>query len=386
MPQAWEVFCRSNPADDEIDPDDPTVLEFVEINKENGIQLTTMKEVRASKADQREQWRLAMQAEADSLRDNDTFQVATAEELRKVRHGEILPMKLVTGIKRDAVAGTEKKQVRAVVCGNFQRKGQNEDLYTSNADITSVRAVLAASVAAKHAVKVIDVKTAFLNAHLPDSMETVYVRPPQALIEFGLVAPGTIWRAVKAIYGLRISPKAWGVERDKELKRMTIIHNGVNHIFLQSHIDPSVWSIVPGDLDEQGNGRPTSCSNPAKAGVTQVVGWIVVYVDDFMIVGSNPVIDAATSAIKAKWRITDKPTVNFGSNESVEYLSVDIKAVPTGYCLSQPAYTSDLLAKWSMGECRALGSLEDVHVAEPDGEPDPRRSGRPSALPAASTG
>ena len=123
MPQPWEVLCRATAADDEIDPDDPTVLEFVEINKENGIQLTTMKEVRQSVAAEREQWRLAMQAEVDSLRDNSTFEVATSGELRKLRPADILPMKLVTGIKRDAVAGTEKKKVRAVVCGNFQRKG-----------------------------------------------------------------------------------------------------------------------------------------------------------------------------------------------------------------------------------------------------------------------
>ena len=214
MPQPWEVLCRTTAADDdEIDPDDPTVLEFVEINKENGIQLTTMKEVRQSVAAEREQWRLAMQAEVDSLRDNSTFEVATSGELRKLKTSDILPMKLVTGIKRDAAAGTEKKKVRAVVCGNFQRKSQHEDLYTANADITSVRAVLAAAAVRRFSTKVLDVKTAFLNANLPDSMETVYVRPPQALVEFGLVAPGTIWRAVKAIYGLRISPKAWGVEK-----------------------------------------------------------------------------------------------------------------------------------------------------------------------------
>ena len=92
MPQPWEVLKKSTADDDEVDPDDPTVLEFVEINKENGIQLTTMKEVRRSVAAEREQWRLAMQAEVDSLRDNSTFEVATTEELRKVKNADILPM------------------------------------------------------------------------------------------------------------------------------------------------------------------------------------------------------------------------------------------------------------------------------------------------------
>ena len=69
----------------------------------------------------------------------------------------------------------------------------------------------------KHDLKVIDVKTALLNAALPDSYVATYVRPPQALVEFGIVEPGTIWRVYRAVYGLRISPKAWGLERDKDM-------------------------------------------------------------------------------------------------------------------------------------------------------------------------
>ena len=103
----------------------------------------------------------------------------------------------------------------------------NEDLYTASADITLVRVVLAHVATTRRHVKAIDVNTSFLSANLPDSFETVYIRPPQALIEFGLVAPGTVWRCVKAIYGLRISPKAWGTERDKELNKMTFTEKGV---------------------------------------------------------------------------------------------------------------------------------------------------------------
>ena len=141
-----------------------------------------------------------MQAEVQSLADNRTFVEVGKDELRSVNFRDILPMKLVTGTKRDAAAGTEKKKVRAVVCGNFQRKQGAEDLYTANADITSVRAVLAAAVPKKFGIRVIDVKTAFLNAHLSGSFAPVYIRPPQALIEFGWARPGTAWGALKAIW------------------------------------------------------------------------------------------------------------------------------------------------------------------------------------------
>ena len=91
-------------------------------------------------------------------------------------------------------------------------------------------------------------QTAFLNATLPGQLETVFVRPPQALIEFGLVAPGTVWEVLKAIYGLRISPRAWGVERDKELRKMPIKLGNDTYVFSQRHIDQRGWSIVKGSV------------------------------------------------------------------------------------------------------------------------------------------
>ena len=102
-----------------------------------------MKQMRGAVGADREAWRLAMQAEVDSLRDNNTFEEATAAELKQLHDRDILPMKLVTGVKRDANAQTAKYKARAVVCGHFQKKTATEDLYTANADITSVRAALA---------------------------------------------------------------------------------------------------------------------------------------------------------------------------------------------------------------------------------------------------
>ena len=55
----------------------------------------------------------------------------------------------------------------------------------------------------------------------------------------------------------------------------------------------------------------------------------------------------------------------------MEYLSVNSTATPSGYFLGQTVYTKDLLSKWSMDECRAIGSLEDPgdNIEEED-EPD----------------
>ena len=98
---------------------------------------------------------------------------------------------------------------------------------------------------------------------------------------------------------------------------------------------------------------------------------MVTYVDDFLILAPDAFLDKVNGAIESKWRITEKPTVHYGSGISVEYLSVNITAVKDGFFLEQSVYTQDLLAKWSMAECRSIGSLEDpTGDVEEDDEPD----------------
>ena len=89
------------------------------LEKENGLTTATLREVRGSVGAEREQWRLATQAEVQSLRDNDTGEVVSKAELRAIKNAGSLPMKLAAGTTCDVPAGTERNQIRAVVCGNF---------------------------------------------------------------------------------------------------------------------------------------------------------------------------------------------------------------------------------------------------------------------------
>ena len=57
----------------------------------------------------------------------------------------------------------------------------------------------------------LDVKGAFMYAPLPPSMRVV-VRPPRSCVRLGPVRDGTFWTLSKAVYGLRIAPRAWGTE------------------------------------------------------------------------------------------------------------------------------------------------------------------------------
>ena len=120
---------------------------------------------------------------------------------------QVLPMKVVLTLKPVPGMTTKKKQARA--CGNFQRKKPTDLLYTANADVSSIRMVLAeAAQRPTWGLGSMDVATAFLNAPMPDrAEERVFVRPPALLEQFYLVKPGTFWSLDKAVYGLRVRPR-----------------------------------------------------------------------------------------------------------------------------------------------------------------------------------
>ena len=69
-----------------------------------------------------------------------------------------------------------------MVCGNFEEKSGAELLYTSNADVPSIRCALA--IAAQHedwGLTAMDISTAFLNTPLPNEHDVYVVTPPKIL-------------------------------------------------------------------------------------------------------------------------------------------------------------------------------------------------------------
>ena len=316
-------------------------LTYLGAPKDSGAEVVPLKEVRQSIGKDREEWKEAMHQELQSLTQAAMEAVPNPQG---VNPRQVVPMKLVCTLKPTDDGGKRKK-VRGAVCGNFIEKHAQELLYTANADITAVRTVLAVSAARGWGLSMIDVATAFLNAELDEGSGPIYVRPPAILAQFGLLPPDTLWRVRRAVYGLRAAPRSWGRKRDKELSQMKITIDGEVCRLVQSTVDASVWCIVP----------ESEVETPLHT--RRVLGYLLSYVDDFLIAGADNTRDAVCDALKSIWSCKSTGSVRYGSRDEATYLSSTIKATKDGYILHQQKFVEDLLKSWGMDECRPAATI-----------------------------
>merc|ERR1711867_349856 len=126
--------------------------------RESGAITVALRDVRTSIGKDRQQWKLALEAELQSLM--DTGAIATVKHVP--RNKQILPMKVVLTLKPQPGLTTKKKKARVCVCGNFQQKKPTDLFYTANTDISSIRVVLAeAAQNPDYGISGLDVATAF---------------------------------------------------------------------------------------------------------------------------------------------------------------------------------------------------------------------------------
>ncbi|CAL1130775.1 unnamed protein product [Cladocopium goreaui] len=275
-------------------------------------------------------WDEAIKAELDALLNaKEALRKITSEEKARLeeRHPDLLvvPSKLVITRK----AGGRRK-VRIVACGNYVEKTEKEDVFASGSDSISFRIALKKSLDEGWTGATADIRTAFLNAPLGRSAEAleglwkkeeleelgqevvvVLVKPPALLIKLGYISPEDWWVAVKAVYGLRQSPKAWGDHR----------------ALVQSTTDPNVWKIVKrsGGLDEE------------------MEGLCVVYVDDLMVLSQEHIVKECLERISREWEISTPEWLN--EVKPVKFLGMEVLMGTKSAFITQESYVQDLLRR-----------------------------------------
>ena len=95
--------------------------EIPEELKESGAIPVKLKDVRNSIGKDRAQWKLALEAELNSLRE-----IGAIHEVKHVPKGvQVLPMKMVLTLKPDPEMRTKKKKARVCVCVEISRRKTN---------------------------------------------------------------------------------------------------------------------------------------------------------------------------------------------------------------------------------------------------------------------
>lgn len=268
-------------------------------------------------------WKRAMDEEIASLLSNNTW---TLEEVTKgVR---TLPMKWVFKLKRDAKGNIERYKARLVAKGFLQKQGVDfDEVFAPVSKHTSLRTLLAIVAAENLELHQLDVKTAFLNGELE---ETIYMKQPQGYEEGG---SNVVCKLNKAIYGLRQAPRAWHTRLKKELEDMG---------FVASEADPGLYVLY---------------TKTSKV-------YVLVYVDDILVAAED--VAAMRSVKEQLMSIFDVRDMG----ESAYFLGMeierdrDLKTLK----LSQKRLASELVTKYGLTEVKMKTTPLSVAIKLVNGE------------------
>ncbi len=211
------------------------------------------------------QWKLAMDEEMVSLHENSTW------NLEQMPLGvKPIPVKWVYKIKRDASGNIERYKARLVANGFMQQEGADyNEFFAPVSKHTTLRTLLAKVAAEDMELHQLDIKTAFLNCELK---ETIHMQQPEGYNEGGA---NMVCLLRKSLYGSKQAPRAWNRRLRQELEDMG---------FKASDADPSLFTAQ------------------LKSGAV----YILVYVDDIL-VAANSLTDILSikDRLASSFKLTD---------------------------------------------------------------------------------
>ena len=290
-------------------------------------------------------WLQAVKNEVESLLyEKQALREIGPEELQRLQQDaknqgrgvEFIPSKLVFTRKPGPEGG--KKKMRWVVCGNFETKKEDESTFSSGADAASLRILIWCAALFQWCASTLDVRTAFLNADmsLSENEDIIVIRPPILLTEKLYLKKDVYYLPLKAIYGLRRSPRLWGLTRDETIAALELHaeHNGkeMDFCFEALQSEPNLWRLM--------NSR-----DPEDA---TVYALLMTYVDDILVASSSSLLEVIEAKLQSTWSTSKPERV---SEEPVRFLGVEISKTwnerlqREEWMVTQQSYTTDLVQK-----------------------------------------
>lgn len=268
-------------------------------------------------------WREAVTDELTSLAEKGTY---TLEPLPP--GAKAIPCKWVFDYKLDATGSITRYKARLVAKGFRQREGIDyTEVFAPVSKYTTLRALLAIAASADWELHQLDIKTAFLNGTLT---ETIFIEQPPG---YNNGDPTMALRLHKSIYGLKQASRTW-----YETLAEVLIAAG----YTPSAADPSLFISASGTT------------------------FLLVYVDDVLIATPSTIdCDHIKSLLLSSFEARDMGPVSLflGMIITRDRAAKTIK-------LSQPRHTSDLLAKFHMTNAKTFDNPCSTAIKlTADGEP-----------------
>lgn len=255
-----------------------------------------------TKAHTMPEWQEAMQQEINALQQNQTWSLVPPPPV-----GNVVGNWWLYKIKTHADGSIERYKARLVAHGFTQEYGLDyNETFSPVVKPVTIRAVLSVALAGSWPISQLDISNAFLNG---DLKETIYMVQPQGFVD--PLHPHYVCKLNKSIYGLRQSPRCW----TKRL-RSFLVTIGFN----ESRTDPSLYIY-----------RTNMCTC-----------FLLVYVDDIIITGSNPqIVQSLIDQLSQQFSLRNLGRLRY-------FLGIEVVPHPRGIILSQQKYISELLVSANM--------------------------------------
>lgn len=256
-------------------------------------------------------WKKAMQEEIDSLYKNKTWSIISYEP------GKVKPIKCkwVYKLKRDSNNEIVRYKARLVAKGYSQVAGIDyEETFSPVVRLESVRLIL--SIVAKHDLdmKQFDVKTAFLNGKLE---ETILMEEPEEFKTDTTNGTIKVCKLEKSLYGLKQASRVWNNTFVDFLKRFKLE---------QLYSDSCVLIRKEPDML-----------------------IIAIYVDDGLVCSNNPhLLDEAIAHLKKEFEITELDAKCFVG------LEIQRDRLNKSLSINQQSYIERLVSRFEMNNSKTV--------------------------------
>lgn len=183
----------------------------------------------ATQSDDLIKWEAAMKDEMDSLKSNQTWQLAELPKGKKALHN-----KWVYRIKEEH-DGSKRYKARLVVKGFQQKEGIDyTEIFSPVVKLMTIRTVLGLVVKEDLHLQQMDVKTAFLHGDLD---EEIYMWQPQGFELKG--KEELVCKLQKSLYGLKQAPRQWYKRFDSFMKSNNFVRCEADHCCYIKRFDNS---------------------------------------------------------------------------------------------------------------------------------------------------